>query len=559
MIRLVPRRAARRDTAEPQAGAWPVARLRPPATLRRGAAAVLVAWLVVGAAVAGGWLAGSDATLVIMGFDPDRARLISALLIGAAGTAAATLVADAFLAAALAGAIGAAAVYAGTFWRETADALVATGTNGSFDAGGWLLTLVALVCSALGAGWAAATLARPVRRRLGAALMAVRDAVRERRLGPRRLARPAATVLVVALVAVTVPTIGALLDYAPDSLMLHGGPAQVGLSDGGAPTDLGGLLPSPDASPGPSASSGPTASPDGSPSPSSTPGPRGGAPVSLPLGGPRPWLAWRPSGPGSLVQLALPGPWTGGGSAALTVYLPPGYGTGTRRYPVIYEAPTPYSLWDGATNAKVTLDTLIDQGTIPASIVVFIDSFGGPYPDSECADSADGRQWMDRYVGETVPAYLDAHFRTIAEPAARAIMGMSQGGYCAAILAIHHPSVFGSEISFSGYFQAGIVGGASAVPFGGQQALLAADSPSVAISRLTAGVRRGLDFILVADAAQSFYGPETASFAALLGQLGVPHIVVPAALPHGWSQVRQETPIALQLLARREYALGVFG
>lgn len=244
----------------------------------------------------------------------------------------------------------------------------------------------------------------------------------------------------------------------------------------------------------------------------------------------------------------------------MIVYLPPGYdGSGSRRYPVLYEVPTPYSLWDGATNAKVALDTMIDQGTMPASIMVFVDSFGGPYPDSECANSSDGREGMDTFMGVTVPAYLDAHYRTIPTPAARTVLGMSQGGYCAAILALHHPDVFGAEISFSGYYQAGIAGANSSLPFGGNRAVLAADSPSVIAPGLPVGRRSALYFVLIAEPGQSFYGPEASAFSRTLTQAGYPRILVSAPLPHGWSQVRQEFPIATQLIAQREVLQGVFG
>lgn len=500
----------------------------------------VIAALLVAAAQLSGWVAGSDATLIVMGFDPDRAQLITALLIGASAALAVGLATDTFVAAVLLGALGAGALYVDTFRRETVAALGATGADGSFDPGGWLLTLVTLVTSAFVIAWIAATLARPIRRRCIEATQAVVEAAAQRRLARGRLGRSVGVVVIVLLLAVSLPALGDLLNYAPDSLMLHGGPPQVGLvPDGGA---------APSAAPTPAG----TAPPAASPSVIATPTP-------LMVIGPRPWLAWRPSGPGHVITASLAAPWVGGGPATITIYLPPGYdGGGSRRYPVLYEAPMPFSLWDRSTNAKVALDRMIDQGTIPPSIMVFIESSGGPYPDSECADSFDGREWFDRFVGVTVPAYVDVHFRTIPTPAARTVLGMSQGGYCAAILALHHPDVFGAEISFSGYFQAGAVGVNSGRPFGGDQALLAADSPSVVAPGLPAGERGALYFVLIAEPSQSFYGPQATAFAQTITQAGYPHTLVAAALPHGWSQVRAEFPIAAQLIAQWEVAQGVF-
>lgn len=87
---------------------------------------------------------------------------------------------------------------------------------------------------------------------------------------------------------------------------------------------------------------------------------------------------------------------------------------------------------------------------------------------------------------------------------------------------------------------------------------MAAASPSVVAARLPAGQRSRLYFILVAELGQAFYGPQTATFARTLTQAGYPHVQVAAVLPHGWSQVRQEFQIALQLLAQRQVARGVF-
>lgn len=387
-----------------------------PGGTARVAVGVIIATVLVVAAQSSGWVSGSDATLVIMGFDPDRAELITAMVVGAGTATAVGLVTDTFLAAVLVGALGAAGLYADTFWRETVAALAATGTNGSFDLGGWLLTAVTLLTSALIIGWAAATIARPIRRRGIDAGRVVVEAITRRSLPRGHLGRPLAAVAIVLLLASTVPALGDMLNYAPDSLMLHGGPPQMGLVQGGE-----GLPSMPaDGSAGSGApgtqSSGGTVPPTGSPTGSPTPSP---GPIAI--SSPRPWLAWRPSGQGRVLSATLPAPWQGGSRASIVIYLPPGYDVnGTRRYPVLYEGPTPYSLWDGATNAKVTLDTLIDQGRIPPSMMVFVDAFGGPYPDSECADSFDGREWMDRFIGVTVPGYVDAHFRTIPTPAARA-------------------------------------------------------------------------------------------------------------------------------------------
>lgn len=219
--------------------------------------------------------------------------------------------------------------------------------------------------------------------------------------------------------------------------------------------------------------------------------------------------------------------------------------------------PTAYYFWEAVTGAKTKLDALIDGGQIPASIVLFIDSGNGPYSDVECANTYDGREWLDTFMGQMVVSWVDAHFRTIASAKARAVFGMSSGGYCAAILALRHPGVFGAEISFSGFYKVGVVSGAG-IPFGNDPALMAAASPIDVASQIPPGERSGIYFILVADPAQSLYGPQANAFAAVLARDGYPHSVVWAAIPHGWAQVNGEFARTLEMVAARDVATGVF-
>jgi len=86
------------------------------------------------------------------------------------------------------------------------------------------------------------------------------------------------------------------------------------------------------------------------------------------------------------------------------------------------------------------LDSLITSGAIPPEIVVFVSDFGGPYADSECANSFDGTEWIDRFMATDLVHWVDTSFRTLATPASRATFGFSLGGYCAAALLAHHPT-----------------------------------------------------------------------------------------------------------------------
>ena len=178
------------------------------------AAAVVVAVVVV-AAVASGAMDSAERTLVLMGFDADRARLITALLVGGAAAAAAALAVNKTAPATSAGLGGFAILFGYTFAHQTHSALKASGVTGSFDLNGWLLTLLALATSGVVASWAGATLALGVRPALVEAGRAVADFVRSRRLDRGRLRLPLGVVVVVVLLFVSVPVFGDMSTTRP--------------------------------------------------------------------------------------------------------------------------------------------------------------------------------------------------------------------------------------------------------------------------------------------------------------------------------------------------------
>ncbi len=507
-------------------------------------AGILLAAVVVVGAVVSGTVESSDVALVVMGFDPDRAQLITALVVGAVVAAMAALAAPRTRFATLLGIAGVAALYLQTFVAETQNALAATGALGSFSPGGWIVTLATLAVIGTLAAAAGATLAvalRPALIATGSDLGLLLGGGRDR---VASLRRPIVAVLVLILLVVTVPAFGDMVNLSPDALML-GGVERIPLS-GGAPSSAA-SRPS-DGGGGATATTGPTVGsttdPSAGPTTGSTSTPGSATAPGSSAGGSRPWLAWRPSGAGRVVNYDVPAPWTGGTRtvADFSVYTPPGYDpAGSRSYPVLYEAPTGFTLWDKGTGATAALDSLIDSGAMPASIVVFIDEWGAPFPDSECANSTNGQMKMETFISKTVPEYVDSHYRTIARPAGRGIMGMSAGGFCAAMLALRHPDVFGTSISFSGYYEAGSANSNSARPFV-TPAALAAYSPARLISTLAPQVRVSLYLVVVADPSQPFYGPEAANFEQLLKADGYRYKAIDSAYTHGWPQVRNEFP-----------------
>ena len=139
----------------------------------------------------------------------------------------------------------------------------------------------------------------------------------------------------------------------------------------------------------------------------------------------------------------------------LPVYLPPSYARSDRAFPSIYvlagftgsgEMLLNRSAW--SENFAERCDRLIAERRMVESIVVFPDCFtdlgGSQYLDS----SATGR--YEEYLVREIVGFVDARYRTVARPKARAVMGKSSGGYGALVQGMRHPEVFGVVCCTSG-------------------------------------------------------------------------------------------------------------
>jgi len=126
------------------------------------------------------------------------------------------------------------------------------------------------------------------------------------------------------------------------------------------------------------------------------------------------------------------------------VFLPPGYAKGSQRYPVVY-ALHGYSIgaeqWSHEIHVPQTIEGAFAQGA-HEMIVVLPDSKtahnGSMYSSSVTTGD------FERFIAQDVIAYIDAHYRTIAERTSRGLVGHSMGGYGATRIGMKHPDVFGA-------------------------------------------------------------------------------------------------------------------
>lgn len=173
-----------------------------------------------------------------------------------------------------------------------------------------------------------------------------------------------------------------------------------------------------------------------------------------------------------------------------SLYLPPGYPAAARaggRFPVLYllHAPPGSPLGYVTIGAlQVRMDTLIAAHRIRPFLVAIPDGHTAKFGnDTEWANAEAGP--YERFVLDVVRA-VDKRWATIPTRADRAIAGLSEGGYGAANVALHHLRMFGTFESWSGYFtQTPTDSFTHAAP-----ALLAANSPNDYVAALAPQLKR---------------------------------------------------------------------
>jgi S-formylglutathione hydrolase FrmB len=139
----------------------------------------------------------------------------------------------------------------------------------------------------------------------------------------------------------------------------------------------------------------------------------------------------------------------------LWVYTPPGYAESDSRYPAIYVIQG-YSghvaMWANRSAYRQpfpeTADAVFARDEAPGCLVVYVDAWTA-YGGSQFVDSA-GTGPYHSYLCEEVVPWVDAHYRTIAAPASRAISGKSSGGFGAMITPMLRPDLFGALATHAG-------------------------------------------------------------------------------------------------------------
>ena len=199
--------------------------------------------------------------------------------------------------------------------------------------------------------------------------------------------------------------------------------------------------------------------------------------------------------PGIETSFDIASPALGGRRQQVVVYLPPGYDAQpARRYPVLYllhgSPGTPHAFMH-----ELRMGVLDDVYTTlrRAQPLILVMPFGstGQFTDKEWANGYRPHQAWETFLARDVVRAVDQRYRTIANGSGRALAGLSEGGYGALNIGLHHPGEFRVLESWSGYERADDLGSV----FGHRPDLLARNSPLLTLDGVGSALRRAHTFV----------------------------------------------------------------
>jgi enterochelin esterase-like enzyme len=185
------------------------------------------------------------------------------------------------------------------------------------------------------------------------------------------------------------------------------------------------------------------------------------------------------------------------------IFLPPQYFQAKYahyRFPVIellHGSPGDPEQWIDIVNVVPTMDEALASHAADPAVLIMPDNDGNQKYSLQCLNAL-GIQDAT-YLAVNVPDYVSARLQVQPPGRAWAVAGLSEGGYCAANLALQYPNRFGFAGSLSGYFAplndqlpASGLPGAPIVyrdPFAGNAALKLRNTPAYYINHIPFGVQ----------------------------------------------------------------------
>jgi enterochelin esterase-like enzyme len=248
---------------------------------------------------------------------------------------------------------------------------------------------------------------------------------------------------------------------------------------------------------------------------------------------------------GTIQQFEVKSPALGGRSQPVQVYLPPGYPTHPRtRYPVFYLLhgfPGRPEAFFQTVRLAVLEDTLLTEHQIRPMILVAPFGSTGTFTDKEWADGVRPHEEWATFVARDLVGAVDRRFRTIPAGWARALGGLSEGGYGALNIGFQHPGEFRVLESWSGY---GLAADISSI-FGKSKALLRENSPLLTLPGVAPALRAARTFVWFYSGSTDKLLPQNERLIRLMREFHVPSRFSVLRGGHDWSLWRGHAALAL--------------
>lgn len=254
---------------------------------------------------------------------------------------------------------------------------------------------------------------------------------------------------------------------------------------------------------------------------------------------------------GSEQIISVASPALGGIKQQVVVYLPPGYSSHPhRRYPVMY-------LLHGFPGKPLAFLLTVRMGVVEDGLValhraqplILVMPFGstGQFTDKEWVNGVGQNQGWETFVARDVVRAIDARYRTIPKASARAIGGLSEGGYGAINLALHHPGEFGVVQSWSGYQQPDSLRSI----FGVGTSRLAQNDPMTQLAGVARKLRAAHTYFWLYSGKSDKLRFQNQQFAAELARLHLAHRYFETTGGHNWALWRAEAAHSYLVASRR--------
>lgn len=241
----------------------------------------------------------------------------------------------------------------------------------------------------------------------------------------------------------------------------------------------------------------------------------------------------------------------GGRRQPVDVYLPPGYATHPhRRYPVLYllhGVPGRPGAFIDTVRMGVVEDELVALHKARSMILVMPFGSTGSFTDEEWANGIRPHQGWETFFARDVVHAIDARYRTIRAAGGRALAGLSEGGYGAFNIGIHHPGEFRILESWSGYERADPV----RAVFGKDAAAIAHNTPQLTLPHALRALRRHRVYFWFYSGHGDRLRAQNTAFASELAASRIPHRYFVVRGGHNWALWRGNAARAYLAASRR--------